>query len=147
MTCDDLCVCACLSPLSLSVSLSLSLSLSLCVCVCLSHTVVRSSSFTLQAAAAAARAPSPALVLFWQSLPHSQLGAALSAEAFSATPGRVFTVPNNAHILGRGELGSTIYLRPSYQTAYDKIKARLTAAHKKGLVVVGTPGIGQFRIG
>jgi hypothetical protein len=93
--------------------------------------------------AAAATPPNPAWVHFWQNLPQSVLGNPLSAGASSATPGRVFTVPNNAHVLGKDHVGSSIYLRPSYQTTYTKIKEKLTAAAHKGLVVLGTPGIGR----
>src|SRR5689334_5243424 len=84
----------------------------------------------------------PDLVAFWQNLPHAQIGNKLNAAAADGASGKLFTLPNNAHILGRPELGSTIYIRPSYQTVYDKITTRFAAAHFKGLVVVGTPGIG-----
>jgi hypothetical protein len=71
------------------------------------------------------------LVAFWQSLPRA------------VVTGRLFTLPDNAHILGRVELGDSIYIRPSYETVYAKLMEVLGKVHRKGVVVVGTPGIGK----
>jgi hypothetical protein len=72
---------------------------------------------------------------FWRELPHAVL---------TALPvGKLLKLPNNAPVLGLRDLGSSLYLRDVYDLAYQKIKAKLTSAHRKGILVLGTPGSGQ----
>lgn len=75
---------------------------------------------------------------FWRELPHAVL-----------TPlplGQLLKLPNDAPILGLRDLGSSLYLRDVYDRAYQKIKSKLAGAHRKGILVLGTPGSGQLTL-
>jgi hypothetical protein len=50
---------------------------------------------------------------------------------------------HGAYILGEATLGSAMYIRPHWEALYQKIKTQLENAHNKGILLVGTPGIGQ----
>ena len=72
---------------------------------------------------------------FWHELPH--------AMQTDLPLGKLLTLPYDAPILGLRDLGSSLYLREVYDVAYEKIKAKLAGAHRKGVLVLGTPGSGQ----
>jgi hypothetical protein len=48
-----------------------------------------------------------------------------------------------AYILGKTGLGSSMYVRPRIPFMYRKVIETLAAAVKKGILIAGTPGIGE----
>ena len=57
--------------------------------------------------------------------------------------GLLMQLPDGVYILGKPTLGSVMYIRPHWEALYQKIKTRLENAHNKGILLVGTPGIGH----
>lgn len=110
---------------------------------CYQKTGTPGCSFTRAHAAPNLVAP-PHLVAFWQNLPHATISDQLTAGAPGGSSGKLFTISNHARILGRSDLDSSFYLRPSYEPTYNKIVEILGASQLKGVVVAGTPGIGTF---
>lgn len=95
-----------------------------------------------------AAAGSAALVLFWQNLPNAVISNRLTANKTDDTSGKTFQLPNGGQILGDDDLGDTMYLRPVHRKIYDKLKQKLMAKDKsRGILVVGTPGIGTLTNG
>jgi hypothetical protein len=82
---------------------------------------------------------------YWRELPNAAITAEAAAPA-NAPAGRLLQLPNEAIILGLPALGSRAYIREDAEPRYIEIKARLATAVNKGILVVGTPGIGTLPI-
>ena len=78
---------------------------------------------------------------FWRELPNALIRVPAGAYTVSAG-GAMMELPNGAYILGQRDLSSRMYLRPHAERLYEVIRATLESAGKKGVLVVGTPGIG-----
>ena len=81
------------------------------------------------------------VVSYWRELPNAAITTEAAAPA-NAPAGRLLQLPNGAIILGLPALGSRAYVREGTEPRYVEIKAQLATAVNKGILVVGTPGIG-----
>ena len=77
------------------------------------------------------------MVQFWRELTN-----AACPPIIAPARGSTLTLANGALILGDAKLGSAIYIRAHYEALYQLIKRTLASSTKKGILVMGTPGIG-----
>jgi hypothetical protein len=94
------------------------------------------------AAALVSVSPPPRLVsLWWRQLRDAQfrLPRGFHGDAFGA----LMHLSEGAVILGNVTMGSDMYIRPHWDALYQRIKTQLENATRKGILLVGTPGIGQ----